>query len=56
VFKKVDEGGKHSITDDRYEGSNPNDFFSLGVYLCGWVKVGTRKVNNSSHSSSVNAS
>ena len=28
---KVDEGGQHPITGDRYEGSNPNDFFSLGV-------------------------
>ena len=30
---KVDDGGQHPITDDRYEGSNPNDFFCHGVYL-----------------------
>ena len=56
----VDEGGQHPITGDRYEGSNPNDFFSLCVYLYSytriWVRVGTEKLNNSSHSSSVNPS
>ena len=57
---KVDDGGQQPIADDRYEGSNPNDFFPLGVYLYSysriWVRVGTRKLNNSSHSSSVNSS
>ena len=57
---KVDEGGQQPIADDRYEGSNTNEFFSLGVYLYSysriWVRVSTRKLNNSSHSSSVNPS
>ena len=56
---KVDKGGQHPITDDLYEGSNPNDLFSLGVYLYSYsricVRVGMRKLKNSSHSSSVNA-
>ena len=30
---KVDEGGQQPITDDHYEGSKSNDFFSLGVHL-----------------------
>ena len=42
---KVDEGGQHPLIGDRYEGSNPNDFFSLCVYLYSytriWVRVGT---------------
>ena len=56
----VDEGVQHPVTNDRYEGSKQNDFFSLDVYLYSysriWVRVGTRKWNNSSHSSSVNTS
>ena len=57
---KMDKWGQHPITGDLYEGSNPNDIFSLGVDLYSysriWVRVGTKKWNNSSHSSSVNAS
>ena len=55
---KVYEGGQHPITNDRHDGSKPNDFTSLGVYRYSWiwVRVGTRKWNNSSHSSSVNPS
>ena len=54
------EDGQQPIVDDRYECSNPNEFFSPGVYLYSYsrirVRVGTRKLNNSSHSSSVNPS
>ena len=54
------EDGQQPVVDDGDEGSNPNEFFSLGVYLYSysriWVRVSTRKLKNSSHSSSVNAS
>ena len=30
---KVNERGQHPITGDRYEGSNPDDFFSISVFF-----------------------
>ena len=57
---KVDEGEQHPIPDDRYEGSSPDDFFSLGIYLYSysriWERMCTRKLSNSTHSSSVSPS
>ena len=57
---KVDDGGHQPITSVYLNGKRCNDFSLPGAPLysyCGiWVRVGTRRWNSSSHSSSVNPS
>ena len=57
---KVDDGGQQPITSVYLNGKRCNDFSLPGAPLYSycriWVRVGTRRWNSSSHSSSVNPS